>query len=313
MKWLTGRKGSVAVTAAFLFILIYFGAYVLQERKQLTDEVRAMAPGKFMQLTHGKVHYIYAGDTALDLIIFIHGSGITGLEVWKKNIPYFIGRGFSVLAFDLYGRGFSDRPPVENTPELFDGQFLELLSKLKITKPFYIVAMSMGAMVAIDYLQLNEGNVKKLVLIDPAATGDYRPNVLLKAPVISQMLMTLYWYPRAVENQRKEFVDEQLFNEYSARLKYFMDFEGYKFTMHSTWMNTFTQNRLGDFKKNADLDPLLLYGEYDPYFNERLEGYYSKQMSLLQVIKIDGTGHMPHYEKPDQVNKIIYTFFIDEL
>lgn len=294
---------------ALLQVLIFAVLNITEERSQLTEEIRAGTPGDFVILPEGRVHYQLTGDTSFPLLVFIHGGGVTGMEVWKKNIPYFIDKHFCVLAFDLYGRGYSDRPRVVNSPTLFQNQLTELLSKLKLKRPSCMVAMSMGAIVALDYAKSNSHSLKKMVLIDPAATGDYQPNTLLKLPVVSDFLMTVGWYPRAVENQRKEFFDEKMFDDdYAKRLTYFMDFEGYKFTMHSTWIHMLTQDRLDRFVKPDPLDMLLIYGAQDPYFSDRHSERYQKKIPSIQVAKIDSAGHMPHYEKPSKVNKIICSF-----
>ena len=72
------------------------------------------------------------------------------MEVWGKNIPYFLDKGYRVLAYDLYGRGYSERPEAANTPELLLGQLTELLDSLHIGERHDIVAMSLGAIVTLD-------------------------------------------------------------------------------------------------------------------------------------------------------------------
>jgi pimeloyl-ACP methyl ester carboxylesterase len=297
--------GCLIAVCGFLFVDSY------QEEMVMNDSIRREAPGKVIQLKHGKVHYLIEGNDSADLVVLIHGGGITGIEVWNKNISFLRERGYRVLAYDLYGRGYSDRPKEENTPELFTGQLTDLLTTLKIDEPLHLVALSMGAIVALEYTQDSPERVKKLVLIDPAATGDYRPNPMLKVPIASDFLMTVLWYPRAVENQRKEFVDQQLFNEYSIRLEYFMNFDGYKFTNYSTWMNMLSQNRLDSLKSTLNIPVLLIYGAQDPYFNSNHAKRYRSKIPSIQIIEVKDSGHMPHYEKPNEVNSLLYSFLTD--
>lgn len=291
-----------------MFALCVFAISSAQERRQLTSQVRARADGKFVRLKDGYVHYLLEGDDSSDLILFIHGGGITGMEVWKNTIPYFAKKRYRVLAYDLFGRGYSDRPHVANTPKLFSEQLNELLSRLNVRKPINIIALSMGAIVALDYAESNPAQVRKIVLIDPAATGDYKPNFILRIPLLAEIALTLYWYPRAVENQRKEFVNQRMFREYAERLHFFMKFRGYKFTMHSTWLNMQTYDRLERVKKDFDSAVLLIYGNQDPYFNENHGARYREKIRGIKIIKVDSAGHMPHYEKPQLVNDIIYSF-----
>src|SRR6202008_1693862 len=114
------------LTIAGVLVVLFAGTFFMmksrQERNKLTEEVRSTAPGKFVDLKHGKVHYAVAGPETSEVIIFIHGGGITGMEVWRRNLPYFVQKGYRVVAYDLYGRGFTDRPRIEHSPEVFSVQ-----------------------------------------------------------------------------------------------------------------------------------------------------------------------------------------------
>jgi pimeloyl-ACP methyl ester carboxylesterase len=305
MKTLVVFFAVVATTLTGAFLLLKS----TQERYELTDEVRATAPGKFIKLSQGRVHYLLDGPESSEVIIFVHGGGVTGMEVWRRNLPYFVHKGYRVLAYDLYGRGFSDRPDIVHSPEVFSNQLTELLDSLNLQPPYNIVSMSMGSIIALDYASQHPEKVAKMVVIDPAISGDYRANPLLKVPVISDVLLTAYWYPRAVENQRKEFYDDAVFEGYAERLRFFMGFKGYKQSNYSTWMNMLNQNRMDKMGEVPLSHMLLIYGEEDPYFRE---SQYQKLQALapgIQTVKVEWAGHMPHLEKPLEVNHAIHSFF----
>lgn len=304
------KSAFLFVTPSLLIVLIivYLAFNVQQEQSRLTDQIRAQAPGKFLLLDDGYVHYRLQGPDSAPLVVFIHGGGVTGEEVWKKNIPYFLDNGYRVLSYDLYGRGYSDRPVVKNNPELFLSQTEELLEKLNIRKPFYMVALSMGAMIALDYVYAHPSMVKKLVLIDPAAAGNYKMNPLLRVPLISDFLMTVHWYPKAIENQRKEFVSDEKFDEYAQRLAYFMDFKGYKMTNYSTWRHMLSKSKLHLVEAVPPSSLLLIYGDDDPYFREGQKESFIARLPSMHVAEVEDAGHMPNYEQPDEVNQLVYNF-----
>jgi len=295
-----------------LLLVILLAGYLFfegrQESETLTQEVRVSSPGKFVDLEFGSVHYMLEGADSLELIVFIHGGGVTGLEIWLKNIDYFLENGYRVLAFDLYGRGYSDRPQAEHTPSLFHQQLTQLLERLEIREPIYLVALSMGAIISLDYHHAYPDLVKKMILIDPSASGNYKASRMLSTPVLSDFLMTAYWYPKAVENQRKEFVDKDLFETYSGRLSYFMNFEGYKQSNYSTWMNMLNQNRLDLVAEIDPEDLMVIYGASDPYFNKGQYELYTSRFPLVTMYRIEAAGHMPQYEKPDEVNQLMHDF-----
>ncbi|HEY9007936.1 alpha/beta fold hydrolase [Ohtaekwangia sp.] len=297
----------IIVAGIVLIALSYFVVSLNQETETLTNEERSKAPGNFITLDHGMVHYALQGNDTANLIVFIHGGGITGMEVWQNTIPFFQEKGYQTLSYDLYGRGYTDRPTVDYTRELMVDQLAQLLDTLNIHEPFTIVSMSMGGMIALDYTSKYPDRVKEIVLLDPATTGDFKPNPLLKMPVVSDLLMTFYWYPKATENQRKEFVDQALFEKYSRRLAYFMNFEGYKRVNHSTWMHTLNQRNI-ELLKGMHQKVLLLYGEKDPYFPSGNIALYQSLYPSIQHHAIANAGHMPHFERPAEVNPVIYTF-----
>ena len=296
--------------AALAGIFIYFERQ--QETSKLTDEVRTNAPGSFVRLENGLVHYNLDGPEVAETIVFIHGGGITGAEVWDKNLSFFLDKGYKTLSYDLYGRGYSDRPSSKHSPELFHRQLVQLLDTLQINGKVNLVALSMGAIVALDFAHLFPHRVRKVVLIDPAASGNYKPNALLTIPVLSEFLLTTYWYPRAVENQRKEFVNQELFNTYSSRLRYFMDFEGYKHTNYSTWMNMLNQDKVELVSKLPSGNLMLIYGDADPYFNEKQNERYQSHGPAMKIVKVKASGHMPNMEQPGLVNQAIYDFLQQE-
>lgn len=308
MKILLKRIFYLGIIALVLVTVVYWVMHYNQENSLMDDTARKDAPGEFVTLTHGITHYKLSGPEQGIPVVFIHGGGITGMEVWNKNISYLEEKGYHVLAYDLYGRGYSDRPKIVYTPELLYQQLSELLDTLNFPSSLHIVSMSLGSMVATEFASKSNRHIISLTLIDPALTGDYRPNPLLKIPLLSDLLLTLYWYPQAIENQRKEFVNQPLFDLYSKRLHHFMRFKGYKHVNYSTWMNTLMENKLPLLSQIPDHKVMLIYGEKDPYFPAGNLVVYKEEYPTLRTIEIEQTGHMPHYEKPEEVNAWIEQF-----
>lgn len=304
LRFLIGASiaGIVVVTIA------YFVTNTLEESRELNDEARQQAPGKFVPLSNGLTHYVELGPSDGEPVLLVHGGGITGMEVWKFNAQFLADHGKRVLMYDLYGRGYTDRLAGEYTPEVMVQQMEEMMDHVKFPDTIDIVSMSMGSMIALEYATLQKRKVRTMVFLDPYATGDYRPNTLLTIPVVSSMLMTFYWYPNAVENQRKEFVNQPLFETYAERLRYFMSFEGYKHTNYSTWMHTLNQPRMELMRQLPPNRVLLLYGANDPYFSRGILDLFNQVYPTLSAAEIPEAGHMPHYEKPEEVNLMLNEF-----
>lgn len=301
----------LSLLGALLVVLItitFFIVSAAQESKEMDAKVREKAPGQFLSLSSGVTHYLQSGSQHDPKLLFIHGGGISGSKVWENNLDYFANLGYHVLTYDLYGRGYSDRMTADYTPELLQEQLEDLLKALDFQDSLSIVSMSMGSLVALEFAVNHPGKVQKMVMLDPAITGEYRANPLLKLPVVSDLLMTFYWYPRALENQRKEFVNQSIFEKYALDLKYFMEFNGYKQVNYSTWMHTLNQNKLQLLTQLPDNQLLLIYGANDPYFPSANVNKFKAIYPSIVVNEIPNAGHMPHMEKPLEVNGLIQHF-----
>jgi len=296
------------LTLIGLILLVFVIVHFQQETALLDEKARAQAPGLFTSLTNGTTHYKLQGNKDGELVVLIHGGGITGMEVWNQNADFLVEQGFQVLTYDLFGRGYSDRLAEEYTPELLLNQLNELITALNLNDSLSIISMSMGSMVALDFATQHPDRVNSIIMLDPAITGDYRPNPLLKFPLLSDLLLTLYWYPRAVENQRKEFVNASVFPPYAKRLEYFMNFEGYKHMNYSTWMHILNQDKSASLTSLKNQSVLLLYGDKDPYFSITNAKKLTSLFPNLAVDAVTNAGHMPHFEKPDVVNPLLLDF-----
>jgi pimeloyl-ACP methyl ester carboxylesterase len=148
-----------------------------------------------------------------------------------------------------------------------------------------------------------------MILISPAIFGDYNYKTIQKIPIISQLLMTYYWYPKSVKSQKKEFFNKMAFEEYAARLNYFKKTKGYKRVYNSTWKYMLTssmENVLREIiEKRNDKKCTVIIGKFDPYCDLNYQNKFFDIWEGAKVIEIDSAGHMPNYERAEMVNPVI--------
>ncbi len=108
----------------FIISALMTSAYFIlcTERKELDEEARIAAGGQFIQLSQGMVHYELGGEPNRPLVVLVHGFS-TPSYIWEPTFQALIQAGFQVLRFDLYGRGYSDRPDTDYDLELFVGNW----------------------------------------------------------------------------------------------------------------------------------------------------------------------------------------------
>lgn len=136
----------------------------------MDDTQRCMAPGEFAELSRGITHYQLSGPVDGPLVVLIHGL-TTSSFVWAPITRTLADLGYRVLAYDLYGRGFSDRPPEDQDKAFFLCQIDDLLCHLEIKEPFHLVGYSMGGAIATGFAAAAPQFVNRLVLIAPAGMG----------------------------------------------------------------------------------------------------------------------------------------------
>lgn len=113
------------------------------ETKELNEVTRAEAPGDFIELPHGRTHYELSKSNEKQPVILIQGFSIP-YYIWDPTFQALSDTGLNVLRYDLFGRGYSDRPRVEYSLDLFVDQLFHLVRELGLGVPLDLVGLSMG-------------------------------------------------------------------------------------------------------------------------------------------------------------------------
>lgn len=139
MKLLISKRLLVFTLVLLLLIVSYF--YFDSESQELDAEARSLVTGKFVELPDGIVHYDLANPLDGKTVVLIHGFSVPYF-IWDRNFEALTQADFRVLRFDLYGRGYSDRPNVAYNPDFFDRQLVNLLAALEIKGLVDLVGVS---------------------------------------------------------------------------------------------------------------------------------------------------------------------------
>ncbi|EPQ58875.1 alpha/beta-hydrolase [Gloeophyllum trabeum ATCC 11539] len=127
--------------------------------------------GQYVDLPYGRIRYWVFGPETGKKIVFIHGFSIPAI-IWKDVAPELAARGFRVLLFDLYGRGYSDAPQTAYDTALYTTQLALLMQHVKWDKA-YIAGVSMGGGIAAAFTATFPDLVDdKIALVCPAGLMD---------------------------------------------------------------------------------------------------------------------------------------------
>src|SRR5512142_1651487 len=113
------------------------------ETRELNELTRQEASGSFIQLSDGFTHYELSNAEAGQTVVLAHGFSVPYF-VYDPTFEFLTQTGFRVLRYDLFGRGFSDRPEKQYNIDLFVRQLGDLLDALRFTRPVSLVGLSTG-------------------------------------------------------------------------------------------------------------------------------------------------------------------------
>ena len=245
--------------------------------------------------TEGIVHYEMAGPSNGQTVVLVHGFS-TPYHTWDAAFDALIKAGFRVLRYDLYGRGYSDRPNTVYNADLYDRQLLNLLSALNVNEPVDLIGFSMGGAITIIFADRHQAKVRKLGLID---TAGFPPRQTLAArlglaPVVGELSMCFYY--RAKKHAEKNRTQ--------------MRYKGFRRALLSTVRHgtlddlTETYKRVGEQKRPV----LLIWGREDQTIPFDTHKRVEETIPHLEFHAIDEADHGPHGERPELVNPLLIEF-----
>ncbi len=176
---------------------------------------RGAMPGEpkdatFVQLGDTRVRYLDVGQGPA--VVLIHGFA-SSLETWGAVVPLLRG-GHRVLALDLKGFGWTDRPPGDYSPPAQAALVLALMDARGVDRAA-VVGHSWGASVALAVALAAPKRVTRLALYDAWAYEEQLPTFFLwaRASGVGETMFSLFYDQRPDERITLAFYDKSLVSE----------------------------------------------------------------------------------------------------
>lgn len=262
----------------------------------------------FIELSDGVTHYELAGPTYGRLVVLVHGlSGPS--DAWDHNFYALAASGYRVLRYDLYGRGYSDRPMRLYNQELYHRQLKDLLAALSLHKVWCMSGWSLGGLIAAEFAAREPEKVTRLALLAPAGPWVKVPKLAQAAqvPLLGELYMNLRGKNTLLDG--KGFIDQEQVSPYLARVARQMKYRGYGRSILSTLRRVkfsrtaSTYNMLGKRRKSI----LVLWGTNDKVVPESTEALQAL-VPHAEVVIIPGAGHTLLFEYAETVNRHLSAF-----
>jgi pimeloyl-ACP methyl ester carboxylesterase len=145
-------------------------------------------------------------------VVLLHGFA-SALDVWQALIPA-LEKTHRVIALDLKGFGWTERPPGDYSPEAQARLVLRLLEQRGVGKASF-VAHSWGSSVALAAAMLAPERVTKIALYDAWVYEEQLPTFFhwARAGGVGEVLFGLYYKQRADERMALAFYDRKYVTE----------------------------------------------------------------------------------------------------
>lgn len=309
-------KAALAITTAVALILLMSYWAAGRARPMLDDATRAGLTKQgiahsFIDLPAGTVHYRLEGPADGPLIVLVHGFSIASF-VWNDYFDPLTRAGYRVLAYDNYGRGFSDRPKGPYNADLSDSLLVNLLAALAPDEKVDLVGYSMGGATVTIFAARHPDTVRSLTLIAPAGLGVATNSnaELLKRPFIGDWIVRMFglkiFHDAAAEDAKAAPNPARFLSDFDRQ----MDYRGYGEALLST-MRTYplATSQTAYAEAGASSRPIMvIWGEADatvPFANAK------QLMALMPHAKLysyEKLGHNITFTRSEMVSDLIKQF-----
>ena len=147
--------------------------------EDVSDRVIHSDHSHFLNVDGARVHYQEFGEASKPPLVLIHGY-TASVYVWKTAAPLLAEAGFRVIAVDLLGFGYSEKPDwFDYSIQAQARMVSRLMNRLGIGRAT-IVGSSYGGAVALTLTLDYTERVEKLVLVDPVCNDEPKNHPILR-------------------------------------------------------------------------------------------------------------------------------------
>jgi pimeloyl-ACP methyl ester carboxylesterase len=252
-------------------------------------------------------------------VVLVHGLGGTKSSFFDTAAAL-SRQGYRVHAIDLPGFGGSSKPATAPyTARWFADVVVGVMDGLGIERA-HLVGNSMGGRVALEVGLREPDRVCGLVLLCPAVAfikRGYHPIVRLARPelgllphrfsraMVAKQFWSMFADPDAVDPAVADVAVDEFQRIYSSA--------GARFAFLSAARNIYLDKpygRNGFYPRLSGLEPpaLFVWGSHDPLIPPAFRRHVERWLPGAEQIVLDGCGHVPQVERPEQTNGMLMRF-----
>ncbi|MDH3735549.1 MAG: alpha/beta hydrolase [Nitrosopumilus sp.] len=257
---------------------------------------------KFVQVGSHKIRYIESGSSSKRVLVLVHGLGASA-ERWEYVMPE-LSKKYRVIAPDLLGFGYSDKPLLDYTPQFFAKFLSDFLETIGISHSS-MIGSSLGGQIVSEYAITYHKKTENIILVSPAGVMKY-PTPALEAYIAA----ALYPSRDSAHNafQMMSGVDEKIPSHIIDDFIKRMSLPNAKAAFLSTLLGLKNSSTINHRLANISVPALVIWGENDPVIPIKYANDFVTSLKDCQYIEMQNCGHTPYVEDPKRFADNILDF-----
>ena len=267
----------------------------------------------FTRVNGVRIHYQEAGDEKAPPIILIHGF-ISSNLIWANTLLPLARKGFRVIAPDLPGYGYSDKPAdAEYTINEQAHAMVGLMDRLKIEKATIAGASYGGAIAATMALDYPE-RVEKLILVGAVTNDEAKKKLLLRLsclPVIGDIATPLFLGSRWILRRRMQEMYRRMDKPINDRMVAARHHLLATSNVHRAMIRTARRWSANRIQREASLirrSTMLVWGDQDDHIPLADAFQLREAIPNAKLVVFHNCGHLPPAEYPEQFVEVVSDF-----
>jgi len=266
----------------------------------------ASIDSKFLDLEDARIHYAIAGEGSP--IVFIHGFACD-LTMWEPQVSFF-SKQFQTLRYDARGFGASSLPGDASYGHYHD--LALILEHLNMT-PAYVVGLSRGGSIALNFAITYPHHVRKLVLAGASPGPNQATKVHDSGPNEGYHLLLELARKEGIPAAKTQYANSGIFSAAQTNPEVL--------SLVHQMLSTYSGWHFLNNDPQVDPDPpaheqlanikaptLAIVGSEDvPLFHKLADMVETQTPNATKVI-IPGSGHMVNLEAIEQFNNVVLDF-----
>lgn len=284
----------------------------------VADKVVHSDHSHFVNVDGARVHYQEFGDGSAPPIILIHGY-TASVYVWKTTAPLLAAAGFRVIAVDLLGFGYSEKPRwFDYSIQSQARMVTRFMDRLGIGRAV-VVGSSYGGAVASTITLDNPERVEKLVLVDAVINDDLKSHPVLRLASLrgvgevitpflsdSKTFMRYRMHGTLAKANHHMITDERIEN--IRRPLHAADGHHSLLATSRNWSASHIERDAHQINQPT----LIIWGEEDTVIPIK-DGYKLHEEILnSRFVVLKDCGHVPQEEKSDLFAELVTEFCNDK-